>query len=64
MALIRRVVFLLLHFNILLFAIHISGSKNLLADSLSRGRVNFFQSMCPDADVVPSTIPADWQLSN
>ena len=64
MALIRRVVFLLLHFNILLFAIHISGSKKLLADSLSRGRVTFFESMCPDANVVPSTIPADWQLSN
>ena len=64
MALIRRVVLLLLHYNILLFVIHVSGSKKLLADSLCRGRVNFFQSLCPDADVVSSTIPADWQLNN
>ena len=59
MALIRQVVFVLLHFNILLFAVQVSCSKNFLANNLSRGHVNFFQNMCPVAEVVPSAIPAD-----
>lgn len=64
MALIRRLVYLLLHFNILIVARHIPGINNRCADALSRGKISVFQELCPIAQDLPTPIPPLWQLDN
>ena len=63
MTLIRKMVLICLRHNILFKSKHISGSKNLLADSLSRLQIQKFKTLCPDAEESKTAIPlAAWSL--
>ena len=58
MILIRRLVLCCLRNNIVLQARWIKGSKNVLADFLSRLQIDKFKKACPWADKVPTSVPA------
>ena len=63
MTLIRKMVLICLRHNILFKSKHVSGSKNLLADSLSRLQIQKFKTLCPDAEESMTAIPlAAWSL--
>lgn len=64
MYLIRKLVLLLLKYNILLRASHIEGRLNVAADALSRGHIGLFQANLPSAASLPSTIPPEWDCSS
>jgi hypothetical protein len=57
MHLIRQLVLITLQHNILFQAVHIMGSRNCLADHLSRLQLARFRRLHPTADLDPSTIP-------
>ncbi|CAC5394003.1 unnamed protein product [Mytilus coruscus] len=57
MFLIRRLVLHCLRNNVNFQAKHIYGSKNVLADALSRQQVQKFHRLAPWADTVPKPIP-------
>lgn len=57
MALIRRLVFTCLSFNINFMARHVPGRINILADKLSRGQVDEFRTLAPGANIMPTEIP-------
>ena len=66
---VRRLVLICLKYNIVFKAKHVPGSKNVLADSLSRLQVDTFRRLAPAyMDESPSTIPLhlqpqNWELS-
>ena len=63
MFLIRRLFFFIAKRNINLIILHIAGKSNSYADSLSRLQVDRFRARCPDAQDMPTIIPASiWSL--
>ncbi len=60
MFLTRKMVGLLLKYNIYFTASHIDGEANAKADALSRGRIALFQILHPSAAPLPSAIPHEW----
>lgn len=54
MQLVRRLVLSLLTNNVMIRAKHIPGHKNILADSLSRLRMEKFKQYFPTANIIPS----------
>ena len=57
MVLVRHLVLLCLHYNILFKAVHILGKLNTLSDLLSRQQIATFRKMAPWADHHPIEIP-------
>ena len=64
MFMVRKMVKLLLKYNILLKASHILGHDNKQADLISRGRIDLFQVLHPSATSLPSIIPPQWDPIN
>ena len=69
LALLRQLVLACLRYNILFKARHIAGSKNVLADSLSRLRlsrlqVEKFKRISQGMDLAPTKIPVHLQPQN
>ena len=63
MVLLRFIVYWSLVGNLNFKAVHISSSKNVLADCLSRGKFQKFRELLPSADPVPTTVPLEfWNL--
>lgn len=63
MVLVRILVSVCLHYNILFRAKHIASSQNSIADALSRFQWNRFRSLAPQADPSPTLIPDHlWRL--
>ena len=63
MSLLRRLVLSALKLNIHIKARHLAGTKNSLADALSRGQFHRFRALAPHADMSPTVIPAHlWRL--
>ena len=58
MYLVRRLVLLSLSFDILFKSTHLPGRCNVLSDALSRLQVSKFRSMLPEADILPTCVPA------
>lgn len=58
MGLVRRLVITCLSYNINFRAKHIMGSKNVLADALSRQEIRKFRQKAPWADQIPTDVPA------
>ena len=62
---VRRLVLVCLRYNIVFKARHVPGSKNILADSLSRLQVETFRRLAPICmDQCPSDIPLHLQPQN
>ena len=57
MCLIRKLVLTCLRNNIYFQAKHVVGTKNVLADALSRLQVQKFHQLAPYADPLPTTVP-------
>ena len=57
MKLVRKLVVLCMRFNILFAAKHVPGHLNVLADKLSRNRLQEARLLCPTLDRHPSQIP-------
>lgn len=64
MFMVRHLVLRCLEFNILFKAKHISGSKNVLADLLSRLQVEEFRKRHPSARLMPCSIPKEFLPQN
>jgi len=65
MTFVRRLVLICLQHNIVFRARHIAGSRNRLADSLSRLQVQTFQQLAPSSmDSLPTDIPLHLQPQN
>lgn len=60
MMLIRRMVLLLLKYNIMFKAQHIIGKENNIADSLSRKQFQRFIQLAPEADKYPESLPEEF----
>ena len=58
MSLLRPLILACLHFNILFQARHVAGSKNLLADALSRQDIPRFRRLSPKSNLQPAKIPS------
>lgn len=58
MFLIRKLVLMLMQYNIIFKAKHISGIDNGIADALSRKQWGRFQQLAPTANQVPDPIPS------
>ena len=58
MRLVRCLVLACLRYNVLFQSAHVSGSKNVLADTLSRLQVQEFQRLSPTSRRSPTVIPA------
>ena len=59
MHLVRCLFFVLAAWDILLYACHIPGVRNSVADAISRDKMSFFFSKVPDASPHPTTVPQD-----
>jgi len=57
MFLIRKLVLSCLRYNVHFQARHIAGTKNILADKLSRLQVQQFHQLAPSADQLPVPVP-------
>lgn len=57
--LLRKLVFLTMYNNIQFKAIHIEGSRNEIADILSRFQEHRFRSLAQNADLLPADIPQE-----
>ena len=57
MMLLRCLVLACLHFNVLFQAKHISGQRNVLADALSRQRIETFRQLSPQSSPKPTLVP-------
>ena len=57
MIFVRRLVLLLLRFNINMRAVHIAGIRNVLAEALSRLQVIKFKRLAPWANPQPTEFP-------
>ena len=64
LALLRQLVLACLRYNFLFKARHIAGSKNVLADSLSRLQVEKFKRISQGRDLAPTKIPVHLQPQN
>lgn len=65
MVLLRAFTLKCLKLNVLVKAIHISGSKNGLTDALSRLQIEKFRRLAPQADPDPGVIPSHlWDIFN
>lgn len=65
MVLLRAFTLKCLKLNVLVKAIHISGSKNGLTDALSRLQIEKFRHLAPQADPDPGVIPSHlWDIFN
>lgn len=53
-----------LQYNVLFQAEHISGRKNVLADALSRQRIDKFKELSPHSSPSPTPIPLHLQPEN
>ena len=63
MVLLRRFTLTCLRYNILVKAVFVSGSKNLIADSLSRLQFHRFRQLAPAAEKEPTPVPTKiWEL--
>lgn len=60
MKLIRPLVFKTMLYNIQFKALHIEGSKNVIADALSRFQMERFRVLSPHADKWPAAIPPEF----
>jgi len=60
MQLLRPLILLLVKENIQVRALHIAGSRNDIADSLSRFQMERFRAIAPEADAAPSDIPEEF----
>ena len=58
MRLIRCLFFVTAHWQLLVRAVHIAGDKNTAADAVSRGNMDIFFQVVPDACQSPTTIPS------
>ena len=68
MVLLRDLVLSCLRYNILFRARHVPGLQNSQADYISRFQVENFKELAPEADEVPTTVPANllpesWSLT-
>ena len=59
MVLLRVLVLSCLHYNILLRARHVPGLQNTQADYISRFHVESFKEIAPQADELPTPVPAN-----
>ena len=59
MHLVRCLFFVLAAWDILLYACHIPGVRNSVADAISRDKISSFFSKVPDASPHPTTVPQD-----
>ena len=59
MCLVRKLVLSCLVHNIVFKAKHIEGSKNIIADALSRFQFGRFRAVAPEADLYPTPVPED-----
>ncbi|MGL4283697.1 MAG: hypothetical protein ACRCSI_08810, partial [Eubacterium aggregans] len=57
MPLLRRLIWISAHDQFIINAKHIPGSKNLIADSLSRFAFQKFRALAPEADPIPTPVP-------
>lgn len=64
MKLLRCLVLACLQYNVLFQAKHISGRKNVLADALSRQRIDKFKELSPQSSPSPTPIPVHLQPEN
>ncbi len=62
MPLLRRLIWISACDQFILTAKHIPGSKNLIADSLSRFMFQKFRALAPEADPSPTSVPHYSQL--
>ena len=62
MVLVRYLVGICMRFNILIKASHLPGSKNELADLLSRQKIKEARQLKPELDHFPIQVPADLRL--
>ena len=67
MVLIRKIVLRGLEDHVRIFARHVEGKKNKLADSLSREQIDYFHSLCEEGhkimDHEPTPVPQDiWPI--
>ena len=66
MVLIRMIVLKGLLENVRIFAKHVKGTKNTLADSLSRNKIDYFHQLCKEGrqmSIVPEPVPeAIWPM--
>lgn len=61
--LLRRLVLLCLRFNIFLFAVHVPGVENDVADALSRLQWDRFRRLAPEVDHIGVPCPGHlWEL--
>ncbi|XP_061170276.1 uncharacterized protein LOC133179566 [Saccostrea echinata] len=59
MNLLRRLIVQCLKFNILFYAKHVPGVKNILSDKLSRLQIQQFRELAPHMDKSPLEIPSE-----
>ena len=64
MKLLRCLVLACLQYNVLFQAKHIQGRKNVLADALSRQRIDRFKQLCPLSNPTPTPDPLYLQPEN
>ena len=64
MKLLRCLVLACLQYNVLFQAKHIQGRKNVLADALSRQRIDRFKQLCPLSNPTPTPVPLYLQPEN
>ena len=57
MQLLRCLWFFIAHYDIHIVCEHIAGSKNVVADHLSRNNLSSFFSSCPQASSIPTPLP-------
>ncbi len=62
MPLLRRLIWISACDQFIITAKHIPGSKNLIADSLSRFMFQIFRALAPEADPSPTPVPPYSQL--
>ena len=60
MVLLGKLVLLTMYNNVQFKAIHIEGSRNEIADSLSRFQEHRFRSLVQNADLLPADIPQEF----
>ena len=63
MSILRPIVYWALHLNFQINSMHLSSVDNKIADAISRGQVDLFRRLVPEADPLPTTIPVQfWDL--
>jgi len=55
--LMRCLAFISAKFQFYLFATHVQGKRNVIADALSRNKMHLFRSLYPQAHMLPTEIP-------